>query len=87
MEHELARTMLFTEQLMREGDMVVAFCPELDVSSCGYTIEEARTNLQEALRLYVDEAAKMGTLRQILAEAEYDADEPVMQSPTSQELE
>jgi len=35
-----ARTMLFAEQLMGEGDMVVAYCPELDVSSCGPTFEQ-----------------------------------------------
>ena len=76
------RTVLFTEQLMREGDMIVAYCPELDVSSCGHTAAEARTNLQTALRLFIEEAAKMGTLREILAEAGYDVDEMVMQSPT-----
>ncbi len=61
------RRMLFTEQLMREGEMVVAYCPELDVSSCGHTAEEARSNLQTALRLFVEEAANMGTLKQILS--------------------
>jgi predicted RNase H-like HicB family nuclease len=71
MESGSARTILFTEQLTREGEMVVAYCPELDVSTCGYTIEEARTNLQTALRLFIEEAAKMGTLRQILSEAGY----------------
>jgi predicted RNase H-like HicB family nuclease len=60
------RRMLFTEQLMREGEMVVAYCPELDVSSCGHTAEEARSNLQTALRLFIEEAANMGTLKQIL---------------------
>lgn len=76
------RSMVFTEQLMREGEMVLAYCPELDVSSCGYTVEEARLNLQTALRLFVEEAAKMGTLKQILAEAGYNLGDVVMQSPT-----
>ena len=58
---------LFTGQLMREGDMVVAYCPELDVSSCGHTVEEARSNLQTALRLFIEEGANMGTLKQILS--------------------
>jgi predicted RNase H-like HicB family nuclease len=82
MDSDSARTMLFTEQLMREGDMIVAYCPELDVSSCGYTVDEARINLQTALRLFIEEAAKMGTLRQILSEAGYDVDRVVMESPT-----
>lgn len=59
--------MLFTEQLMREGEMVVAHCPELDVSSCGHAVEEARSDLQMALRLFIEEAANMGTLKQILS--------------------
>ncbi len=76
------RTMLFTEQLMREGDMVVAYCPELDVSSCGATVEEARANLQAALRLFLEEAGRMGTLKQILGEAGYDVEDAIMLSPT-----
>lgn len=77
-----ARTMLFTEQMIREDDMVVAYCPELDVSSCGYTTEEARANLQTALRLFIEEAARKGSLKEILAEAGYDVQDAVMQSPT-----
>jgi predicted RNase H-like HicB family nuclease len=82
MEGELAKAMLFTEQLMQEGDMIVAYCPELDVSSCGYTVDEARCNLQTALRLFIEEAAKLGTLQQILSEAGYDTAQAVMLSPT-----
>jgi predicted RNase H-like HicB family nuclease len=64
--------LVFTEQLIREGEMIVAYCPELDISSCGYTVSEARDNLQTALRLFLEEASKMGTLREILLEAGYD---------------
>jgi predicted RNase H-like HicB family nuclease len=67
---------------MQEGDVVIAYCPELDVSTCGYTVEEARANLQTALRLFLEEAATMGTLKDILAEAGYNVDNAVMQSPT-----
>ena len=86
MEDTQGRTVLFTGQLLREGDMVAAYCPELDVSSCGYTLEEARSNLQTALRLFVEEAAKMGTLKQVLAEARYDIDDVVMRTPTIRAL-
>ena len=75
------RTLFFTEQLFREGDMLVAYCPELDVSSCGHTVAEARANLGTALRLLLEEAAKMGTLKDILDEAGYDTDDTVMLSP------
>jgi predicted RNase H-like HicB family nuclease len=34
----------------------------LDVSSCGRTKEKAFANLKEAVRLFLEEAEKMGTL-------------------------
>ena len=40
----------------REGDLYVALCPEVDVASQGAAIEEARTNLQEALALFFEAA-------------------------------
>jgi predicted RNase H-like HicB family nuclease len=54
-----------------EGSVCVGYCPELDVSSCGCSIEEARKNLKTAVRLFVEEAEKLGTLRDILIEAGY----------------
>ena len=41
-----------------EADGYVALCPELDVASQGDTVTEARSNLQEALELFVETAAK-----------------------------
>ncbi len=40
----------------REDDGFVALCPELDVVSQGASIEEARTNLTEALALFLETA-------------------------------
>lgn len=40
--------------------------PELDVPSCGHDVEEARRNLKTAVRLFVEEAEKLGTLDEIL---------------------
>ncbi len=74
-------TLFFTEQLLRQGSMLVAHCPELDLSSCGHTVAEARANLGTALRLFLEEAAKMGTLKDTLDEAGYDTDDTVMLSP------
>lgn len=54
-----------------EGDSCVGYCPELDVSSCGGSVDEARQNLRTAVRLFVEEAEKLGTLRDILVEAGY----------------
>ncbi|MBK6752189.1 MAG: type II toxin-antitoxin system HicB family antitoxin [Flavobacteriales bacterium] len=45
-----------TAIIEREGDGYVSLCPELDVASQGDTIEEARTNLIEALELFFETA-------------------------------
>jgi len=45
-----------TAIIEREGDGYVLLCPELDVASQGDTIEEARTNLIEALELFFETA-------------------------------
>jgi predicted RNase H-like HicB family nuclease len=71
----------FTQELIREGDAIVAYCPELDVSSCGATPEQARNNLRTAVRLFTEEAAKMGTLADILSEAGYDLTRTTLASP------
>ena len=59
----------FTTQIFKEGRSFVAHTPELDVSSCGGTKDKAAKNLKEAVRMFLEEAAKMGTLDQILQEA------------------
>ena len=42
--------------IIRKGEkQYVALCPELDVVSQGFTIEEALANLKEAVELYVEE--------------------------------
>jgi predicted RNase H-like HicB family nuclease len=39
----------------KEGDWFVSLCPELDVASQGKTIEEAISNLKEAVSLYLED--------------------------------
>jgi predicted RNase H-like HicB family nuclease len=46
-----------TAIIEREDDGFVAFCPELDIASQGSSIEEARTNLIEALTLFFETAS------------------------------
>ena len=42
--------------VIKKGEkQFVALCPELDVASQGYTIEEALKNLKEAVELYIEE--------------------------------
>jgi predicted RNase H-like HicB family nuclease len=45
-----------TAIIEREGDGYVALCPELDIVSQGDTIESARDNLREALKLFFEVA-------------------------------
>lgn len=52
----------------KEENQFVSWCPELDVSSCGDSIEEARENLFDAVELYVDTLATEGELLQVLQE-------------------
>ena len=61
----------FTTRIFKEGRSFVAHALELDVSSCGGTKAKAVSNLKEAVRLFLEEAEKMGTLEQILEEAGY----------------
>ena len=61
----------FTVQVFREGKLFVAYNPELDVSTCGKTVNEAKFNIRDALRGFLKTAAKKGTLSDILEEAGY----------------
>ena len=60
--------------VFKEDGTHVAYCPELDVSSCGNTVEHAKEMLKTAVRLFVEEAEKMGTLEDILVESRYKRD-------------
>jgi predicted RNase H-like HicB family nuclease len=42
----------------REDDCYLALCPEIDVASQGATVEEARSNLQEAVELFLETASR-----------------------------
>ncbi|MBL7155426.1 MAG: type II toxin-antitoxin system HicB family antitoxin [Candidatus Portnoybacteria bacterium] len=58
-----------TSQIWKEGKMYVSYSPELDISSCGRTPEEAKKNLKEAIQAFLEEVKRMGTLKQILKES------------------
>lgn len=61
--------------IVKEDETYVAYCRELDVSSCGRSIEHAKEMLNTAVKLFLEEAEKMGTLEDILEEAMYKKDE------------
>jgi hypothetical protein len=58
-----------TEEIWKEGGMYVAYCPELDMASCGKSIEDAKNNLKEVISINFVECKKVGTLDQLLQEA------------------
>jgi len=57
-----------TAILTREDDGYVALCPDLDIASQGATIEEARTNLVEALTLFFETASPSEVARRLRSE-------------------
>ena len=59
----------FDTLIWKEGKVHVAYCPQLDVSSCGDTVEDARRMLKEAVSLFIEGARELGTLQEILEEA------------------
>ncbi len=44
----------FTVIIEKENDGYVSLCPELNIASQGETIEEAKTNLKEAIELFLE---------------------------------
>ena len=46
-----------TAIIEREGNGYVAFCPDVDITSQGDTVLEARNNLKEALELFFETAS------------------------------
>ena len=61
----------YTVHTFREGPTYVAYVPELDISSCGATNDEARRHIREAVQAFVETSVEMGTLDEILQESGY----------------
>lgn len=62
----MMKVLVVTEEIWKEGNMYTAYCPELDVASCGRDIEEARNNLIEVIEIQLEETAQLGTLKTFL---------------------
>jgi len=73
----------FCAEIFREGNVYVGLCPELNVSSFGETVEEARSSLQEAVEAFIEECEVMGTLEEVLEESGF-VKEAVFGHPQSQ---
>jgi predicted RNase H-like HicB family nuclease len=69
--------------IRQENRQYSSWCPELDIASCGSTIEEASQNLHDAIKCYLQTCSELGELPRMLQERGLKlvkADEP--SSPT-----
>ena len=64
----MSKTRQFTAVIEREGSGYFAHCPELDVASQGDSIEKARSNLIEALELFLEAADPSEVERRLRSE-------------------
>jgi predicted RNase H-like HicB family nuclease len=53
----MSKKFQFTALIEKEGDGYVSLCPELDIASQGGTVEEASSNLKEAVELFFENAS------------------------------
>lgn len=49
--------------VFQQGDFYVAYCPSLNLSSYGDTIDDAKTGFDEVMEAYLDECEENGSLR------------------------
>lgn len=54
--------------LFVEGGAWVSYCSALDLSTCGATEDEAIERTSEAVRLFLEECARRGTLEKVLSD-------------------
>jgi len=57
-----------TAMIERENDAFVALCPQLDIASQGPSIEQARSNLIEAVELFFETASPLEIQQRLHAE-------------------
>ncbi len=78
----------FRTEVFKEGEAYVAVCPELNVSSFGGTVLEAKNSLVEAVEAFLEECETMGSLNEVLEEAGFEkADSKwVTRKPVAEEL-
>lgn len=50
-----------TAEVWKEGALYVSYIPQLDISSCGQTLDDARKNIREATELFIEGLEENGT--------------------------
>jgi predicted RNase H-like HicB family nuclease len=61
----------YTVHTFKENGTFVAYVPELDISSCGETHEDAMRNIRDAVEGFLESSAAHGSLEWVLQEAGY----------------
>jgi predicted RNase H-like HicB family nuclease len=61
--------LVFRAEFFQEDDLYVGLCHELNVSSFGEDIEDAKCSLLEAVYAFIEACEEMGTLEEVLEEA------------------
>ena len=62
------RKIIVTAEILKERNMFTAYCPELDVASCGHSSDESKKNLGEVIGIQLEETSKLGTLKDFLSD-------------------
>ena len=77
-------------EIFKEDDVFVAISPQLNISSFGDSVEDARASLKEAIAAFIEECTAMGTLDEILEESgfsrtneDWEARRPVLEDRIS----
>jgi len=58
--------MRLTEEIWKEGNMYVSYCPELDIASCGEDVQQAKKYLTEAILINIEETKNLGTFERFI---------------------
>lgn len=81
-------TVVCRATIFREGESYVALNPELNVSSFGDSVADAKRSLTEAVEAFVEQCERMGTLVEVLEEAGFSKDDQgrwVARTPVAEE--
>ena len=62
----MLKKLIYRAEFFKEEDVYVGLCPELNVSSFGDSIEDAKYSLQEAVEAFIEECEEMETLEEVL---------------------
>jgi len=60
-----------TEEIWKEGNMYVSYCPELDIASCGEDVYQAKKNLIEAIHINIEETKRWEHSSSLLKSADW----------------